>query len=348
MVMTAEVAVIVPFYNAGRLIVKCIDSVKKQSGVNYSVLLISDGSRDGGLSLALEAFSADARFQILSQENAGVSAARNPALAQEDLGEFLLFLDADDELPPDALRSLLDAATPDADLVFGAYIPFKRFWRWSVDSEKVLWSATDYSLGGSEPLDSIRLGLSTPWAKLYRIPVVRTNNLRYMEGVPIGEDTRFNLEFCACSKGMMVHTPSVVCKYALGGMASWMRFHPAMFHHMADLCYVYGERRELFSAEFLEGMFRHYFEYSLIYVHCPPEEERALAREGIHYFQNVFKRLALSVNHLDKVQSFNLPSATDEIERYLFDWEIRNRKRIAVARTKYILKRRMGQVSSAV
>ncbi len=339
--MTAdEVTVIVPFYNAARTIVSCIESIKRQGDVRFSAILVDDGSKDSGLALALGAVCDDARFRVLSQDNAGVSAARNLAL-QQPLAEYLVFLDSDDLLPLGALRSLLDVASPDVDLVYGSFEHFRRLGPLSVGCGKKCWGKTSYALGGAESLDSIDLGLRTPWAKLYRTEVVRSCNIKFQTELPIGEDTDFNLSFCMCAKGRMTYTADVVYRYALDGMASSIRFHSGMMQYMAKLCSTYSEGCELFSGAHLENIWVRYLEYALIYMfsHCSDSEARSRCRKGISSFLQACEELGPGDGRAAAVRALSHLRGTDGVERFLLEWEKRNKGKIVSSRIKLGMKK---------
>ena len=97
-----KVSVIVPAYNAERHLRSCIDSVRAQSYADWELVAVDDGSVDGTSQILAEASGRDGRIRVVRQQNAGVSAARNRGLA-EATGDIVWFVDADDELHPDAL-----------------------------------------------------------------------------------------------------------------------------------------------------------------------------------------------------------------------------------------------------
>ena len=99
------VSVIIPLYNKAHTIVNTLTTVVHQTYKDFEVIIVNDGSTDNGVEVINTNFN-DPRIRIINQENAGVSAARNRG-ANEAKGEWLAFLDADDEWMPLYLETLL-------------------------------------------------------------------------------------------------------------------------------------------------------------------------------------------------------------------------------------------------
>lgn len=95
-----RISVIIPCYNQSRYLSKAINSVIGQTYSNYEIIVVDDGSTDNCRKIT-DVFEAVRYFY---QENAGLSAARNRGI-QESTGQYLVFLDADDWLYPDALET---------------------------------------------------------------------------------------------------------------------------------------------------------------------------------------------------------------------------------------------------
>ena len=106
-----------PVYNAQEHLQECISSVLAQGGAPWEAVFADDGSTDA--SSRILAGLNDPRIKVVTQANAGPSAARSAALAAAD-GEYVLFLDADDALVPGAVGILLAAAGGADIVVFGA------------------------------------------------------------------------------------------------------------------------------------------------------------------------------------------------------------------------------------
>ena len=113
-------SVVIPLYNKEKYIEATIRSVLDQSHQDLEVLVVDDGSTDGSLALA-ERFASD-RVHIIRQENQGVSVARNTGIEHAS-GEFICFLDADDQWRPEYLATIdvLTEQYPESDIFVTAY-----------------------------------------------------------------------------------------------------------------------------------------------------------------------------------------------------------------------------------
>ena|GEM_PF-1689441 len=125
-------SIVVPLYNKARYIESCLASLKAQSLHDIEVIVIDDGSIDGGGEIASAFCTDDERFEYIKQENAGVSEALNQGLARVR-GEYIAIVAADDWVEEDMYELLYRAATsalcdaPDpADAVTSAFVAHVR------------------------------------------------------------------------------------------------------------------------------------------------------------------------------------------------------------------------------
>ena len=94
-------SIIIPAYNAEKYIELCLDSISKQSFNDYELIIINDGSTDHTFNICNRFALNKKQIHLINKENAGVSVARNVGLQQAE-GEYVLFVDADDILYPNA------------------------------------------------------------------------------------------------------------------------------------------------------------------------------------------------------------------------------------------------------
>src|SRR6266478_7138747 len=109
------VSVIIPCYNQAHFLHEAIDSVLAQTYSNREILVVDDGSSDATAAVA----RSYPHVRYVYQENAGPSAARNTGLKQT-CGEYLVFLDADDRLLPEALEVGVDSLHQHPECAFAS------------------------------------------------------------------------------------------------------------------------------------------------------------------------------------------------------------------------------------
>lgn len=116
------ISVIIPVFNTPeRHLDKCISSVVNQTWAHTEILLVDDGSDQFTQTYCTEISQTDSRIRLLRQDNKGVSSARNLGLTKAN-GDYVTFVDSDDELLPGALERLLRVAdTEKADVVCAQY-----------------------------------------------------------------------------------------------------------------------------------------------------------------------------------------------------------------------------------
>lgn len=160
------VSVIIPIYNVEKYLRACVDSVLGQTYRDLQIILVDDGSTDSCGVLCDEYAGKDPRIQVLHKENGGLSDARNAGLTLAE-GEFILYLDSDDCLVPDAIEALLNMqAQSDADIVLGNF--FYSF----PDHEyaAAAWQQTDMVLDNAQAMEALIDGRieTFAWGKLLR------------------------------------------------------------------------------------------------------------------------------------------------------------------------------------
>lgn len=197
-----KISVILPCYNAGAYLSACLDSLLAQSMRDFEVIFVDDGSRDDSLALARRYAERDARIHVFSQENQGVSAARNLGLAHAR-GEWITFVDGDDLLPPDAFETLLSGAAEDVDMVVCPHETFDETGRMLA-----IWPETRWYRGSAahkRRAAALRLiegdsVLNIMCGKLIRREMIEREQIRLVSGLKMAEDALFNLEATLCAR----------------------------------------------------------------------------------------------------------------------------------------------------
>lgn len=102
------ISVIVPVYNVDKYIHRCVQSIIKQTFTDLEVILVDDGSTDDSGEICDELATIDSRITVIHKVNGGISSARNAGLAVAS-GDYIGFVDSDDEIAPTMYERLLTA-----------------------------------------------------------------------------------------------------------------------------------------------------------------------------------------------------------------------------------------------
>ena len=181
------VSVIVPIYNVEKYIEKCVDSLMKQSYQNIEIILVNDGSKDGSLAIIEKQKGRDNRIKVLTQENRGVSAARNLGM-ESAKGEYLLFVDGDDWVESDYVEHLL-GIVEDTNCMLGYGKNY--FGEGETKSTNEVYSID--ALKAMEWIYSGQMGVAV-WNKIYKVDFLKKNHLTFSESIWYGEGMLFNIE----------------------------------------------------------------------------------------------------------------------------------------------------------
>ena len=190
-----KVSVIIPVYNTGEKLRRCLDSIIAQEFRDLECIIVDDGSTDDSSAIIDEYVTKNTCFKAIHKKHGGVSSARNVGLKIAK-GEWLVFVDSDDCLLPDHINSLMIAATNDVDLVMTGF----RFIHPDNTTEH------GYCSGRYIGTDDIRnfilktdfLRFQVPWDRTYR----NKKNLTFDEQLSLGEDRLFCYKYLLSCKGI--------------------------------------------------------------------------------------------------------------------------------------------------
>ena len=181
-----KISVIVPVYNAEKYLCRCIDSILSQTFTDFELLLINDGSKDGSDAICDEYAAKDNRVRVFHKENGGVSSARNLGLDNAK-GEWITFVDSDDFIPSDSLKSLSNNNSE--DLIIGEF-------QYSNGENLFGLRWNDNSVERNDFSEFLSLNIDTsffraPWCKLFKNKIITECDLRFDVSLMLGEDTIF-------------------------------------------------------------------------------------------------------------------------------------------------------------
>lgn len=203
-----SVSIIIPVYNAGNYIADCLNSIQRQTCEDFEIICVDDGSTDDSSAVVAEIATRDPRIRLIQQENRGASGARNTGF---DLatGQFVTFVDADDEVSPTFLEVLGGAiVADDADVALGnTYIVRGD----GIKRVKYPEQKTDVLARGSDHEKYNLLSRNAPHGKLFRRTFLVENRIRFYEGITY-EDYQHWLE-CVCKDPKLSLRSSFVYLY---------------------------------------------------------------------------------------------------------------------------------------
>ena len=193
--MNTKITVIIPVYNAGKYLRKCLDSIVMGQYSDWECILVDDGSKDDSLSICEEYANKDSRFRVFHQINAGASAARNVGLDNAK-GEYITFIDADDWVSSNYLFAVEKC---DSDLIL---LETKHV---NKEGEIIRYFYIEPHISSCREdfVSIVSQNMTHPLMRMMTAKIVRRScisNIRFNREMKVGEDTLFWYDvLCNCS-----------------------------------------------------------------------------------------------------------------------------------------------------
>lgn len=183
------ISIITPVYNSEKFLRTCIESVLKQSYKDFELILINDGSTDRSESICDEFAAKYSNIKVFHQKNKGVSSARNHGLEKVQ-GEWVTFLDSDDEIKEDYLKTL-DEDSKDVDIVYQGLLKKQKddkIMRLLDFNDEIITPKAFYKKFTVSSLGYIG-------GKLFKTKIIRNHSVRFDSGLSFSEDSLFILNY---------------------------------------------------------------------------------------------------------------------------------------------------------
>lgn len=188
------ISVVVPIYNSEKYLVRCIESILSQQGVDIELILVNDGSIDSSLKICRKYEKNNANVKVIDMiNNSGSSRARNVGISVAK-GDFITFVDSDDFILPNIYKKSMDNFINNkvdivvfemqkANSLNTKNVPFKHK---NINDNFIKYSVHMHSVCN----------------KIFRMELIKKNNIKFCENISLCEDMIFS--FFAISKSVKI------------------------------------------------------------------------------------------------------------------------------------------------
>jgi len=198
-----KVSFVVTAHNDEKEIGKCLETLRNLKG-EYQIIIIDDGSTDNTLDICKRTAESDHRFLVISQENQGVSVARNVGI-NKCTGDWLFFIDGDDYIIPDIIeKEIIPRLDTSCDIVY--FMNGRLLGKELIEPKHI--NHTSVRLEGQDiqelqckifnknhnGIDFSGVAFATPWGKAYRTEFIKENGFEFLPGIIRKQDALFNLQ----------------------------------------------------------------------------------------------------------------------------------------------------------
>lgn len=268
---TIKLSAIIPMYNAGAMFRDFMDSLVAQTLDSLEIIIVNDGSTDGSEQTAQEYAAKYPHIQVITQENGGVSRARNAGL-EIARGKYVTFPDADDIVSPEMYKTLIEMC--EQDDLDAAQCNGERYF---VGSEKVKPLIPEDRLTSTGVLDGplwLKTALATNrylhvvWLGVYRLELIRKQGLYFEPGLH-HQDIPWTTEFMFNARRVR-YTQTILYRYYIHGQSISNQKRTGMKN-------VEYQRHYLKIAKMLDELNEQYKDRIKIY----PEFPRQVTREAL-------------------------------------------------------------------
>lgn len=202
------ISIVVPVYKVEKYLHRCVESLRRQTVRDIEIILVDDGSPDRCPQICDALVKQDERIRVVHKKNGGLSSARNAGL-RVATGEYVGFVDSDDDVEPDMYEKMLAVIeSENVDFVMSDYLRITADGSCYLKTLNIRPGRYDKTALRKEIFPSLIMGedveygpLLSVWHCLYRADFLRSNNIFFDEEVRWSEDNIFSsiVGYCANS-----------------------------------------------------------------------------------------------------------------------------------------------------
>lgn len=238
-----KVSVIVPVYNAEKYLGYCINSILSQTYTNIELILVNDGSVDSSLQICNNYAAIDSRVKVIDIANGGVSNARNIGMQNAE-GDYLQFVDSDDVISTVMIETLVRTLELyNKDIVFCGmnlvslkdnkpkeirYCTSEGIGKECVLGRETFFQNMSYLLWKTAMLEG-------PCNRLYKMSIVKENQLKFPQNISLGEDFLFNMKYYAQCNGAVFLSQKLYYYLQVSDQALTKIYRPDLFENQMML-----------------------------------------------------------------------------------------------------------------
>lgn len=165
-----KISIIISAYNGEKYIVKYVESILNQSYKNLEIIIINDESKDNTINILSYYKGLNSKIRVIDKQNEGVSSARNYGIKISS-GDYIIFVDADDTLEPNAVEVLLELIiNGNVELAIASNNVFRRK---CINRKNILIDKLYDKKEIVEKITQCNIFFSTPWGKLFDTNIVK-------------------------------------------------------------------------------------------------------------------------------------------------------------------------------
>lgn len=250
-----NVSVIVPVYNAEKLLARCVDSILNQTYTDYEIILVDDGSTDKSPEICDTYAKNHANIRCIHKQNGGISDARNKGIDIAQ-GKYLMFCDNDDYVEPHWMQTLVKYIEKYPDSLVNCQYTIV-----DVDGNKDLVKIPGYDEVTEVPISEYYIFYKynyspNNWIRIFPMEKIKKYNIRFKK-IPhlIGEDVPFNIDFMKYCKSL-VYIPVNGYYWVDNGGSESRNYNPDRYNSIKVL---YNYRKPYISEKYMQEYYNEYF-----------------------------------------------------------------------------------------